>query len=1522
MPSRALGPHRASRFASLRRFAALLGLMGAATASAATFTVSTTNSSGAGSLAQAVSDANAAAGSHTIVFDPGLDGATIDLAGTTLTVTRSVEIDARSLSRGLTVRGNNTARLFLFNGPSTSSVTLHRLSFSGGNAGGAGGGAIFLSAAALVLSDCTFEDNFANNGGAIYAIGPSSLNATGCTFRRNVAVDGGALWLEGAGASVLRNCTISGNRCTVAGTGAVVLANGPVTLTHVTVTENTGTLYGGGVYSESPLTLDRCLLAGNAAIAGVSPDLYLAGSVFTNGAPNLLGNNGAALAGSAAAAFAAGPLVGTPTSPLAARLAPLQRRGGFTATHALLAGSPALDAAGVSPLAVDQRGFPRGLGAASDLGAFERGQATTVLNAAASGPGSLREALLAVSGSPDAVILFDPSLNAQSIPISGNALTIAAGRVFVDASSLSRGLNLRGDGTTRLIEISGAATNVTLARLRCFDGDAGTGQGGALLATDAAVELLDCTFQDNRAQAGGAVCTGGSSSLTASGCLFYRNVADDAGGLFVAGSGPTALRNCTLTANRGLLPDSVGAAAFAGGPGQLSHVTVFENFGGSSGGGVRVAGPLTLERCLIAANTAVGSNSPDLYLFAGGSIQTNSAANLLGNNGAGTTGGVDSIFPSGTLVGTPATPLNPRLRPLGPGGGPTATLAPLNGSPALDAAGLSPLPTDQRGFPRGVSGASDLGAVERGPLLTVTTAADSGAGSLRARLAAVTAPDTTILFSTALTGATITLTSGSLDVPAGAVVEIDGSTLSPLSVPLTISGGDQFRVLNHLVGASLSLNRLTIARGLANDGVPGGAVCSQDNDFLAVDCTFTGHVSTSLGGGLNFALGARATLHRCTVSNNRANLAGGLQVQHESELALLNCTVASNRGEANVGGIALRGSGRLDLIHTTVSGNATPGTAGGILVDGSARLRLERSLLAASTAASASPDLYFTAGTVTPVGPNLLGNNGGTGSGNVSAFFSEGPLVGTPAAPLDPKLGPLLRTGGFTATQPPLAGSPALNAPGDPTLRLDQRGLPRGAAGAAELGSVERGPVLVVTTTADSGAGSLREAVGLATAPDTQIVFAPALDNAAISVNSALVLSASQQFTVDASALSSGVRLQGNRSARLWQVPSGAALSLVRLGLTGGTGGSTGGAILNSGGILSLSGCDLFTNAASNGGAIFASGGNTELSGCRLVGNTAALSSATALGRSGSAVVTATDCWFGTNTPGPAQVSSGVTFTPHLVLVVTPALASLNYGETTVLTARFTRNTDGSSAPLASLRPLLGRALTFSGPVNGTLSAAQTSLQANGTATATFTANFAGSGGASANFDGVNAFGSVVITTPSPSAGVFSITASQGRPLDIPFATILAQCTDPNGLNPLTVTGTGPGTGQGGATSLQANAVRYTPPSPQFIGLDTASYTIRNVGGGTASATIFVTVDPPPFPPGPVSVVKTGDSVTATFNGVPGLTYTIETTTSLDSPAVWTPLNPPGSVVADSNGNFSFTDPSATTRKFYRARSQ
>ena len=78
---------------------------------AATFTVINTNDSGAGSLRQAINDANAASGADTIVFNLSGCPCTITLRSTLIT-RDDVTINGPG-ARNLTISGNNTVRVII-----------------------------------------------------------------------------------------------------------------------------------------------------------------------------------------------------------------------------------------------------------------------------------------------------------------------------------------------------------------------------------------------------------------------------------------------------------------------------------------------------------------------------------------------------------------------------------------------------------------------------------------------------------------------------------------------------------------------------------------------------------------------------------------------------------------------------------------------------------------------------------------------------------------------------------------------------------------------------------------------------------------------------------------------------------------------------------------------------------------------------------------------------------------------------------------------------------------------------------------------------------------------------------------------------------------------------------------------------------------------------------------------------------------------------------------------------------------
>lgn len=223
----------------------------------------------------------------------------------------------------------------------SGTVTLSQTTLSNNQSGSSAGG-IMSSGATTSIVDSNIVSNQAIRGGGAYASGPS-FEVKRTVFANNQSETiGGGLYLNG-GSSMLENVTVSGNQATELGGGLYV--NGDSILNNATVAFNEAITGGGLFIADAPYTttLKNTLVASNIATSG--PDCEAEGLLQSMGY-NLIGietnctntANGTFIPDTS-------DQVGTAAAPINPLLGPLADNGGHSMTHALLSGSPALDAA-------------------------------------------------------------------------------------------------------------------------------------------------------------------------------------------------------------------------------------------------------------------------------------------------------------------------------------------------------------------------------------------------------------------------------------------------------------------------------------------------------------------------------------------------------------------------------------------------------------------------------------------------------------------------------------------------------------------------------------------------------------------------------------------------------------------------------------------------------------------------------------------------------------------------------------------------------------------------------------------------------------------------------------------------------------------------------------------------------------------------------------------------------------------------------------------------------------------------
>jgi len=335
----------------------------------------------------------------------GIRAATVNLFGSTV-AGNSGEDSGGGISSATAVLTNSTVRNNTVRGDggglTARTVNLIRSTVSGNRAGGDGGG--IAADTATIVSSTIIDNSSGSLGGGLKAVAASLTNST---------VSGNSTNGEGGGISAADTATLVGSTVsanTAGGNGGGIAAD-KVDLTNVTVSGNMAgasrvpgvgegggvsavhgsilnstivenrsvgfvTSQGAGVFSLSGqadlIRVKNTIIAQNFDAFGQEQDVF---GDFLSLGNNLVGE----IDGGSTGFGAPGDLMGRSKDPLDPRLGPLAFNSGPTKTHALLAGSLAIDhgdSAGAP--ATDQRGVTRprdgdGNGTSViDIGAFER----------------------------------------------------------------------------------------------------------------------------------------------------------------------------------------------------------------------------------------------------------------------------------------------------------------------------------------------------------------------------------------------------------------------------------------------------------------------------------------------------------------------------------------------------------------------------------------------------------------------------------------------------------------------------------------------------------------------------------------------------------------------------------------------------------------------------------------------------------------------------------------------------------------------------------------------------------------------------------------------------------------------------------------------------------------------------------------------------------------------------------------------------------------------------------------------
>ncbi|MFN6053503.1 MAG: beta strand repeat-containing protein, partial [Planctomycetia bacterium] len=590
-----------------------------------------------------------------------------------------------------------------------------------------------------------------------------------------------------------------------------------------------------------------------------------------------------------------------------------------------------------------------------------------------------------------------------------------------------------------------------------FENNSSANQGGAIY-NDGTLTILLSNFSTNSTgNNGGAICQfSGSSVLTITNSTFSGNLSNDGGA--IRSDGTLTLSNSTLTSN---VASNNGGGLFNLGTAKITNSTFYGNTANSLGGGIRTGGIVEISSSTFSANSAGSGGAIENFDYTPTVSTSLKIANtILANSvnggdyaGTGAVGLLGSATAANNLVSqgsfawaTTKTSQEINLGPLQNNGGPTFTMAVVDGSATVSAgnSSISNAPPvnglDQRGTKRS-STTPTIGAYEFVPVYPSVTlnnrilAPNSNTISIIGTGFSTTANKNTVTFSngavgtvTAATATELTVTLTTQPTSTGALTAIvytsgisytvnSGNPVQVATVPTvitvttltdTVNPSDNLISLREAItsangtsGAEYVLFDSTLFTGgpgtitLAGSALPtiGNAASSG---LLTIGGPGASTLTISGDNGntsrnfniFNIGSGADFTVSGVTVTGAKTTGNGGAFSSNSGILTVTDAVITNNT--ANSGAGIYGNSGTLTVSNTSITGNTSTGNGGGIFNFGrygnSGPVKITNTTISGNNAVHGG-GISNTAPSITITDSSITGN---TASGNGGGISNDG----------------------------------------------------------------------------------------------------------------------------------------------------------------------------------------------------------------------------------------------------------------------------------------------------------------------------------------------------------------------------------------------------------------------------------------------------------------------------------------------------------------------------------------------------